>query len=63
MGWNEIAGFRTLKETAGNFGFIDEDGERVIFSTAHIGAIEAFDTHYLTDDDLKNIIESKEEQT
>jgi hypothetical protein len=44
---------RALEENDQQFiGFTDEDGERVILSVAHIGAIEAFDTHYLSDQDM-----------
>ena len=42
-------------------GFTDEDGERVIISVAHIGAIEAFDTHYLSDEDMNQYFGTNED--
>jgi hypothetical protein len=35
------------------FGFTDEDGERVILRTAAVDAVEVFDRHYLSEEDLE----------
>lgn len=53
---------RALEENDQQFiGFTDEDGERVILSVAHIGAIEAFDTHYLSDQDMNQFFGTNED--
>lgn len=50
---------RALEENDQRFiGFTDEDGEMVMLSVAHIGAIEAFDTHYLSDQDMDQFFET-----
>jgi hypothetical protein len=52
-----------LEESNQHFiGFDDEDGERVILSLAHIAAIEAFDTHYLTDEELEGAFKDNDEK-
>jgi hypothetical protein len=54
---------QALEENDQRFiGFTDEDGERVILSVQHIGAIEAFDTHYLNDEEMNQIFGTKEEE-
>jgi len=53
----------TLEERDQHFiGFDDEDGERVILSLAHIAAIEVFDTHYLTDEELDRAFNGDREE-
>jgi hypothetical protein len=49
-------------ETGQQFiGFTDEDEERVMFSIAHIAAIEVFDTHYLSEADIERGLSEKDD--
>ena len=41
-------------------GFDDEDGERVILSVSNISAIEMFDSHYLTDEEIQQFLKEEE---
>jgi hypothetical protein len=38
------------------FGFTDEDGERVILRTACVDAVEVFDLHFLSEEDLQRVL-------
>ncbi len=47
----------SLEESDQSFvGFTDEDGERVILSVAFCAAIEVYDTHYLSEEELDRIL-------
>jgi|GEM_PF-4982317 len=50
-----------MEESSQHFiGFTDEDGERVIFPVAKIAAIESYDTHYLSDEDIARIFKEED---
>jgi hypothetical protein len=54
--WNSIQ--MSLEQNDQKFiGFLDDDGERVMFPLARIAAIEAFDTHYVSDADLDRVLD------
>jgi hypothetical protein len=54
----------TLEEYEQQFsGFTDEDGERVIVRTARVDAVEAFDLHFLSEEDLQRVLNGPNAKT
>jgi len=45
------------------FGFTDEDGERVILRTACVDAVEVFDLHFLSEEDLQRALNGSSAKT
>ncbi|MEI6493082.1 MAG: hypothetical protein WCO94_11085 [Verrucomicrobiota bacterium] len=57
--WRTISA--VLEENSSRFiGFDDEDRERVILSVSNISAIEMFDSHYLTDEEMGQFLKEEE---